>query len=134
MEKRVSYSKKLLVTLSVLSAPFVVCAAESCAVQSSKLLSEGKSEQLSAKFKGQLVRASQLEELSKKVGTLTAIEPATGPGFKQHKRLSVGTTSGKFEGSWVSAQSEILGSIQNQVYMSSSSRCELTALHVDFVQ
>jgi hypothetical protein len=103
-------------------------------MQSSRLLSEGKSEQLSAMFKGPSVRAPELKELSTQIGTLSAIEPATGPRFTQHKRLSVGSTSGKFEGAWVNANSQILGSIQIQVDLSSSSKCELISLHVDYVQ
>ncbi len=129
-----SFIRKLLVALSVLSAPLVVCAVESCAIQSSRLLSEGKSEQLSALFKGQAVFAPELKRLSAQVGALSVVEQVTGPRFNQYKRLIVGKTSGEYVGSWVNANSELLGPIQLHVAQSSPVKCELLALYVDFAQ
>lgn len=129
-----SYVRKLYVALSVLSVPLAACAAESCAIHASKLLSEGKSEQLSAMFKRPPVFEQELKELSAKVGTLSAIEQVTGPRFKQNKRLNVGKTLGEYAGSWVNANSELLGPIQLHVAQSSPIKCELLALYVDFAQ
>lgn len=128
------HARKLFVALCVLSAPLVLYAAESCAIQSSRLLSEGKSEQLSAMFEANPVSATELKRLSAQVGTLSALEQVTGPRFALHKRLSVGKMAGEYVGAWVNANSEFLGPIQLHVAQSSARECVLLALSVDFAQ
>lgn len=128
------FIRRFFVALIVLSAPVAVRAEESCAMQSVKMLAEGQSEQLAAMFidKGQPAMAPALKSLSAQVGALSAIQQVNEPRFKQHKRLSVGRASGAYAGSWVNADSELLGAVQVHIAQSSAARCELLALHVDF--
>lgn len=117
-----------------MSAHLGVYAGQSCAILSSRLLSEGKSEQLSALFKEPALLAPGLKNLSAQVGTLSAIEQVKETRFKQHKRISVGKTTGEYVGTWVNADSTLLGPVQLHIAQTSSVKCELLALHVDYAQ
>jgi hypothetical protein len=110
----------------------VAFADASCAVGSVKLVAEGKSELLAARFESQTEVLAQLKELSAKLGGLLGVEAAHAPRFKEFRRFSVGRSGPSYAGYWVNARSERLGDVQFHIAMAPQESCKLQALSLDY--
>jgi hypothetical protein len=124
--------KQIGITLALAAIPCVAAAQESCAIRAARLLSTGETAQLAALFKSPVHVAADLKALSTRAGALSALVQVQQPRFTQHQRLSAGRANGAYAGSWVNAESALLGPVQLHLAQPPSGACELLALHLDF--
>lgn len=127
--------KKVLAWMLLCAVSFTAQADDSCGLRVAKLLSAGKAAPLAELFQGRDELLPALQQLTEKVGPLSAVEEASGPRFKVHTRTSIGPgvpgSAGRYVGYWINANSEKMGAIQLHIAEAPESTCHLLALHVD---
>lgn len=114
-----------------------VHAEDSCGLKATKLLAEGKVEELSALFVDGQDVAPAVKTLTASVGKLSGIREVASPRAGESRRLSVQTRVAgaldkhKYWGAWFNVDSELLGASQVHVARAIGPECSLVGLYVD---
>jgi hypothetical protein len=126
---------RMVILFAALAVSCASHAADSCAVQAVHLISQGKTEELTAWFKAPSVEVARgLEKISLDLGHIDEVFALAHQSPGTSVRTSI-VSSGlpskySFEGSWAMATSEKLGRVEFQASVDAGSSCKLLALHV----
>lgn len=128
--------KRCIVLSLGLLISFAANAADSCAVQSARLLSQGKVSDLAKMFAkpGDAVSQS-LERIAAEIGSVRKVLPAKHASAGESARQSVAAeglpASYAFDGSWAVIVTKAGERFQLQASAEPKSSCKLLAIHLD---
>lgn len=128
--------KRCIVLSLGLLISFAANAADSCAVQSARLLSQGKVSDLAKMFGNQGDAVSQsLERIAAEIGPVKKVLPAKHASAGESTRQSVAIeglpASYAFDGSWAVIVTKAGERFQLQASSEPKSFCKLLAIHLD---
>lgn len=124
-----------LAAIAVLTLSFAAHAADSCAVQAVRLISQGKTEELQAWFKAPTAEVAQgLRQVAAELGRIDRVSALPHQSTGSSIRTSIASfglpPKYSFDGSWATAASEKIGRVEFQASVEQGSSCKLLALHV----
>jgi len=126
---------RFMIVFAVSAMSGVSHAADSCAVQAARLISQGQTEELTTWFTAPSVEVARgLKQVALELGRIEEISALDHQSPGSSARTSVVSSrlasTYAFEGSWAKATTEKLGRVEFQASVAAGSSCELLALHV----
>jgi hypothetical protein len=128
--------KRFVVLFAGILMSFTANAADSCALQSARLLSKGKLSELALKFAKQNDQVSRsLEQLAAGIGPVKKVSPikhqSSGESVRQTVAVEGLAASYPVDGSWAEIVTKSGDRFQLQASSEPGFSCKLLALHLD---
>lgn len=131
-------TQKVYCFILLIAATTSGAAEDSCGLRAVNLLASGKAKEVAAMFAKEADVLVQLRGMSETLGKVTDIREVSGPRFTQHKRLSIQSKElphvFAYDGHWINARSDTLGTVQFHVAEAPGGSCQLYAIHMDTAQ